>query len=117
MHNVSSLVVYERSILAGRMKPIRKDQRLVFAGCAYLFITLPVTINLPHVHRSTKTVFHVSGSHESRNPFVQPEMIPITTSHHVAPPLMCKFMCTQPESLLVRQYSLAVPFVQCRKAA
>src|ERR1051326_236288 len=59
----------------------------------------------------------IGRSHESRAAFVEPEMIPVATSHHVAPPLMRKLVRTKPEALFVVQQLLAVSFSQSRETA
>src|ERR1043166_6577420 len=59
----------------------------------------------------------IGRSHESRDAFVEPEMIPVATSHHVAPPLMRKLVRTKPEALFGFQQLLAVIFSQSRETA
>src|ERR1044072_8166671 len=96
MHDVSAFVVNKRAIFSSRVKPIRKNQGLVFARCAHLFVVRSIGFYLSHISITTKTMFDVGGGHERRNALVQPEMVPIAAGHHVAPPLMRQFVWTKP---------------------
>src|SRR5215510_7976915 len=62
-------------------------------------------------------MLEICSGDERRDSFVEPEMIPVTTGHHVAPPLMRKLVRGKPKVLFVFQQLLAVSFSQSRETA
>src|ERR1051325_720518 len=117
MQHVSALVVNERPIFARRMQPIRKHERLVFTRSFHFLIVRAIRLDLLHVSRAAEAMFEIRRGDETRDSLVEPEVIPVTTSHHVAPPLMRKLVRAEPNILFVIEHLLSVIFFQCCKAA
>src|ERR1051326_3153346 len=117
MQDVSSLVVYKHAVFTRWVKPIRKHERLVFSSRSHFLIVRVVLLDRAHVSRASETMLDIRRSDECRDSFVEPEMIPVPTSHHVAPPLMRKLVRTKPKVLFVFQHLLSVRFGQSRETA
>src|SRR5215217_5422207 len=92
VHDVSSFVVYERTILARRAYPIRKHERLIFTSRPHFLIVRAIRLDLTHVCRASEAVFDIRRRHKRRDSFVKPEVVPVAAGHHVAPPLMRKLV-------------------------
>src|SRR5258705_5858371 len=98
------------------MKPIWKDKRLVFPGIFNLFITCPVLLDFSEIGFAAKTVFKIRRSHERRDALIQPEVIPVSTSYHVAPPLMSEFVRAEPDILFIGQHSTSICLIERSEA-
>src|ERR1041385_4038599 len=116
MQHVRSLVINQRPILARRMQPIGKHERLVFAGGFHFPIVRAIRLDLAQVGRASEAMLEIRRGHESRDAFVKPEVVPVTTRHHVAPPLMRKLVRAKPNVLFVVEHLLAVSLSQSREA-
>ncbi len=99
------------------MQPIGEDERLIFSRNAHFLVILTIRLNLPQVSCATETMFQVGGRHEVCHTFVQPEVIPIPAGHHIAPPLMRKFMSAEPDVLVLCKHRFAIRFAQYGEAA
>ena len=95
MQHVRALPVHQRPIISGWAIPIRKDERPIVAGVTNRFITPTDGVDLLQILLSPQTVLDIGSGHERREPFVEPEMGPVTTGDHVAPPLVGKFMSAE----------------------
>src|ERR1043165_9638142 len=96
MQHVSALVVNERPIFARRMQPIRKHERLVFTRSFHFLIVRAIRLDLLHVSRADEAMFEIRRGDETRDSLVVPEVIQVTTSHHVDPPRMRKLSRSSP---------------------
>src|SRR5260370_13517542 len=93
MKHIGTFVVNERAILGGRIQPIGKHERAIFAGRPNLLVTASISLDLSKVIGATETMFFVGGSHEVCHTFVEPEVIPFASCHHDVPQL-CASLCT-----------------------
>src|SRR5215213_1436829 len=62
-------------------------------------------------------MFEIRRGHESRDSFVEPEVIPVAAGHEVTPPLMRKLVRRKPQFLFLLQHLLSVRFSQHRETA
>src|SRR5688500_18258293 len=60
-------------------------------------------------------MFEISGRDKRGDSLVEPEMVPIATCHHVAPPLMRKLVRGEPLVLLVCQNAFTIRLLQRRE--
>src|SRR5215203_3733202 len=94
-----------------------KDERLVFTCGSDLLVVCSVLLNFVYVSRTSETMFEIRCGDETRDAFVEPEVIPVAAGDHVSPPLVCKLVRREPHCLFVLQHLVAVGFPQRRETA